>query len=86
MMAEKGKPMKKSEETSRYPFVISILPEDDGGGYLITFPDLPGCMSDGDTIEKAIEMGQDAAWGWLQVARERGQEIPKPGASQNLNE
>jgi len=38
-------------------------------------------MSDGETIEEAIENGQDAAWCWLEVARERGQEIPKPGGS-----
>lgn len=30
-----------------YAHVVERLPADDGGGYLITFPDLPGCMSDG---------------------------------------
>lgn len=31
-----------------YAHVVDLLPADDGGGYLITFPDLPGCMSDGE--------------------------------------
>lgn len=34
-----------------YPFTIRHLSKEDGGGYLIEFPDLPGCMSDGETIE-----------------------------------
>ena len=36
-----------------YPFEVRPLPADEGG-YLITYPDLPGCMSDGDTVEEAI--------------------------------
>lgn len=37
---------------------------EEGGGYLISFPDLPGCMSDGETIDEAIANGQDAFSGW----------------------
>jgi antitoxin HicB len=33
-----------------YPFTIRHLSKEEGGGYLIEFPDLPGCMSDGETI------------------------------------
>jgi hypothetical protein len=41
-----------------YRFTIRPLSEDDeSGGYLIEFPDLPGCMSDGETIEQAIVHG-----------------------------
>lgn len=36
-----------------YPFEIRPLSEDDGGGYAVTFPDLPGCRSDGGTPEQA---------------------------------
>jgi HicB_like antitoxin of bacterial toxin-antitoxin system len=43
-----------------YRFTITPLPEDEGGGYPIEFPDLPGCMSDGETIEEAIANGIDA--------------------------
>jgi hypothetical protein len=35
-----------------YRFTIRPLPEDEGGGYLIEFPDLPGCRSDEATIGK----------------------------------
>jgi hypothetical protein len=43
-----------------YRFTIRPLPEGDGGGYLIEFPDLPCCMSDKATIEQAITNGLDA--------------------------
>ena len=33
-----------------YPFIISVLLEAEGGGYLIEYPDLLDCMSDGKTI------------------------------------
>jgi antitoxin HicB len=43
-----------------YPFQVRPLTEADGGGYLVEFPDLPGCLSDGETIEGAIANGADA--------------------------
>lgn len=62
-----------------YPFTIHHLPLEDGGGYLIEFPDLPGCMSDGDTPEEAIENGRDAVACWISAAKASGRKIPKPG-------
>ena len=67
-------------KTSRidYPFEIRPLSKDEGGGYSITFPDLPGCYSDGATPEEAINNGRDALESWLAVAREFGDKSPKP--------
>ena len=62
-----------------YAFDIAPLSSDDGGGFLITWPDLPGCMSDGDTVEEAIVNGQDAFKVWMQVYAEERREIPIPG-------
>jgi antitoxin HicB len=62
-----------------YPFEVQPLSNDDGGGYLVTFPDLPGCMSDGDTLEEALHNGLDAAESWLRTAAEFGDPVPKPG-------
>ncbi len=61
-----------------YPFEIRPLSKDDGGGYSISFPDLPGCWSDGSTPEEAIENGRDALQSWLAVAQEFEDEPPKP--------
>lgn len=65
--------------TLDYPYIIRLLTEDDGGGFLIEFPDLPGCISDGETIEEAIENGEDALNCWIQAAKEAGRVIPEPG-------
>lgn len=62
-----------------YPFTIRHLTSEEGGGYLIEYPDLPGCMSDGETIESAINNGRDAVKCWLAAAKEIGRTIPKPG-------
>lgn len=59
-----------------YPFEVRPLSKDEGGGYSITFPDLPGCYPDGATPEEAIRNGRDALESWLAVAGECGDKIP----------
>lgn len=66
-----------------YPFTIRELNAEDGSGFLIEFPDLPGCMSDGNTIEETVVNGFDAVQCWLAVAKEKGREIPMPGESES---
>lgn len=61
-----------------YPYILKRLSEEDGGGYLIEFPDLPGCMSDGETQEEAILMGKDAVEAWIETAKELNRPIPQP--------
>jgi len=60
-----------------YPFEIRPLSKEEGGGYGISFPDLPGCRADGATPENAIENGRDAIESWLAIAKEFGDAIPK---------
>lgn len=62
-----------------YPFELRPLEQEEGGGWLIVFPDLPGCMSDGGTPEEAIINGRDAVSAWIKAAKEAGREIPRPG-------
>ncbi len=69
-----------------YPFSISILQNEEGGGYLIEFPDLPGCVSDGDTIDEAIANGKDALSCWIETAQQHGDEIPLPYSSTHSSE
>ena len=56
--------------------VFEFQPETEGG-YTVTVPSLPGCISYGETFEQAMEMIIDAAEGWLAVAREEGIPIPE---------
>ena len=65
----------------QYPFNISILPTEEGGGYLIELPDLPGCISDGETIDEAIANGKEALSCWIETAKQHGDEIPRPYSS-----
>ena len=62
----------------RYAILIEPLSDEDGGGFLATVPDLPGCMSDGDTPEEALVNVQDAILAWLEAAEEMGRPIPQP--------
>ncbi len=64
----------------KYAFTIRPLSIEDGGGYLIEYPDLPGCHSDGDTPEQAIVNGRDAVRSYLMSCRKHGDPIPKPGS------
>lgn len=63
-----------------YPFTIHHLVKDEGGGYLIEYPDLPGCMSDGESVNEAMKNGREAIEAWIETAEESGRSIPKPGA------
>lgn len=64
----------------RYMHEISPLSPEDGGGFLITFPDLPGCMSDGATVEEAIANGRDAFSAWVAAAHDMGKPVPEPAS------
>ena len=49
----------------------------DEGGYFVSAPELPGCMTEGDTFEEAMAMIEDAMQGWLEVALEHGDPVPE---------
>ena len=52
------------------------LIEKDGRGYLVTFPDLPGCITDGRTREEARRNAREALSLYLEEARDPGWEVP----------
>lgn len=61
-----------------YPVVVEPLPPEDGGGFAAFAPDLPGCMSDGETPEEALANVRDAIASWVDAARTMGRTIPAP--------
>lgn len=68
-------------EVERYmtkPYRIELTPDE--GGWFVRIPELPYCMSQGDTVEEAMDMIRDAQRGWLMVALENGDSIPEPQA------
>jgi antitoxin HicB len=61
----------------KYPVSLEEAPE---GGFFIQIKDLPGCLSQGETIEEALEMIEDARHLWIESMYELGNEIPLPGS------
>lgn len=57
---------------------IAVLEKDPDGGYVVTIPALPGCVSQGDTVEEALANIKEAAELWLEVMEEDKEEIPIP--------
>ena len=61
-----------------YPVVVEPLLPEDGGGFVATVPDLPGCMSDGKTPEEALVNVQEAIMAWIEAANDMGHAVPRP--------
>jgi len=59
-------------------YAIEIRPsrEDEGGGSLATFPDLPGCMAEGETPEEALADAKAAFESWMDAQKEWGRPYP----------
>lgn len=72
------KAMKDLDYYMNIPFRIEITPDTDEGGYAASFPELPGCLTCGDTIESAVRNAEDAKKEWLSAALESGIPIPEP--------
>lgn len=63
-----------------YPFEVRPLAEEDGGGYLISFPDFAECISDGETIEEAIANGRDALKATIAALKAKKLAVPAPNS------
>jgi antitoxin HicB len=73
--------MMKTDVNELPRFEIRPLGEAEGGGYLVEFPDYPGCIADGETPEEALREGRDALKSYLGTLRELGRDIPVVGSS-----
>ena len=54
-----------------------VVHPDETGGYWTEVPALPGCGSQGETVEEALEMTKDAISLWLETLRARGEAVPE---------
>ncbi len=64
----------------KYQVTIKPLSKEDGGGYLVEYLDLPGCMADGATVEETLKEGEDAILAWIRSAEEDWEQIPEPNS------
>jgi predicted RNase H-like HicB family nuclease len=63
-------------EDGHYSMILEWEPE--GGVYVVTVPELPGCRTHGRTYEEAVKHGQEVIELWIDSARDAGDPIPQP--------
>ena len=63
-----------------YPFEVRPLSSDEGGGFLISFPDFAECISDGETVEEAMENGRDALKATVAALKAKKIAVPAPNS------
>jgi antitoxin HicB len=69
----------------KLPYTVELTPDPEDGGWVVSVKELPGCLSQGETIEEAMEMIQDAMTGWLELALEDGDPIPEPRTNEQFS-
>ena len=70
--------MKTIDYYMKLPYKMEIVPDIDEGGFAASFPDLPGCITIGDTMEEVVKNIVDAKREWLLAELENGSIIPEP--------
>ncbi len=70
--------MTQSHEQAYGRYSMTIEWEPEGAVFVVTVPELPGCLTHGRTYEEAIAQAQDAIESWIDAARADGEPIPAP--------
>ncbi len=70
--------MKTLNDYLAMSYRMEIIEDKDEGGYVVSFPELPGCITCGETVESAVANAADAKKAWLEAAIEDGVEIREP--------
>ena len=70
--------MKTLDDYLSLPYRMELVPDREEGGFVASFPDLPGCLTCGDTAETALKNAQDAKKAWLEAALEENVPISEP--------
>ena len=70
--------MKTLNDYPALSYRMEIIRDSDEGGFVASYPDLPGCITCGETEEEALKNALDAKKAWLEAALEENIEIPEP--------
>ena len=62
--------MKTLNDYLAMSYRMEIVEDKDEGGFVVSYPELPGCITCGETIERAVENAADAKKAWLEAALE----------------
>ena len=77
--------MKTLNEYMSMSYKMEIIEDQDEGGFVISYPDLPGCITCGETIESAMQNAKDAKREWNRASKEEGIEIYEPDSLENYS-
>ena len=77
--------MKTQNDYLKMSYRMEIVEDKDEGGFVVSFPELPGCITSGETIESAIKNALDAKKTWLEAAIEDGIEIHEPNSLEDYS-
>ena len=69
----------------KYIYTALFTPIKDGSGYYVKVPDLPGCITTGNSLSDAIDQITDAMSAWLVVAEDEGEPIAPPTPQEELS-
>lgn len=70
--------MKTLNEYLKLPYKMEIIPDTEEGGFTVSFPELPGCITCGNTLSAALDNAVDAKSAWIEAAMKDGLSIPEP--------
>ena len=77
--------MKTLNEYMKIPYRMEIVEDEEEGGFVVLYPDLPGCITCGETIESAVQNALDAKRIWIEAALEERIEIYEPDSLENYS-
>ncbi len=77
--------MKTLEYYLSLPYKLEITPDTEEGGYVAAYPELPGCLTVGETMAEAVKNAEDAKAAWLEAAIEDGIVINEPQSTEKYS-
>lgn len=77
--------MKTLNDYMEMSYRMEIVEDKDEGGFVVSFPDLPGCITCGETVEAAVTNALDAKKVWIETALEEGIRIQEPDSLEDYS-
>ncbi len=77
--------MKTIQDYMKLSYKIEIIKDEQEDGFVISVPELKGCITCGETLQKAYEALEDAKFAWFEAALEDGYKIPMPNSDDDYS-
>ena len=77
--------MKTLTDYMEMPYRMEIVEDKDEGGFVISYPDLPGCITCGETVESAVKNAEYAKKAWIEAAIDEGVTIHEPDSLEDYS-